>query len=111
MARSSDPAKVAVWRERFSRFAASGMKAAAFCAAEGVTQASFYAWRRQLGLAQPRRQQQGAFRQVAVSAVPVLAVHLPGGVKLEASGTNEQALRAIVRELVRTTTQSETPSC
>jgi len=109
MARSSDPAKVAVWRERFSRFETSGIKTAAFCAAEGVTLASFYAWRRQLGLAQQRRQ--GAFRQVVVSAGPALAAHLPGGVKLEASGTNEQALRAIVSELVRTTTQDQTPSC
>ncbi len=56
MACSSDPQKVAAWRERFVRLEASGLKTAEFCAAEGVSIASFYAWRRKLGLS-PTRQQ------------------------------------------------------
>jgi hypothetical protein len=107
MARSSDSAQAAVWRERFSRLAASGMTTAEFCAAERVTPASFYAWRRRLGLVQPRRRQRPAFQQVVVKTAPALAAYLPGGVKLEACGAQESALRAIVRELVRATTDRE----
>jgi len=103
MSRGSDPAKVQVWRERFSRFQASGMKGSEFCIAEGLTQGSFYAWRRKLGLAKPRPKKKSAFQRVVVSGAPALAVSLPGGVKLEASGGNEAALRAIVRELVLAT--------
>lgn len=49
MARSSDVAKVALWRERLCRWEAAGVKTAEFCQAEGVSPPSFYAWRRKLG--------------------------------------------------------------
>ncbi len=104
----SDPAKVSVWRERFERFAASKRKTAPFCAAEGVSPASFYAWRRKLGLAKPRANKKPqAFQQVVVSqqvmvhSAPALSVRLPGGVEIEAFGASEPALRVIVSELVR----------
>jgi hypothetical protein len=121
MSRSSDPLKVAAWRERFVRFAASELKTAEFCGAEGVSSASFYAWRRKLGLSQARvatnpprvsRQPgQSVFQQVLVHTAPALAARLPGGVQLEASGADEQALRTIVSELVRATREVETSSC
>jgi len=104
-----DSAKVLAWRERFERFKASERKTAQFCAAEGVSQANFYAWRRKLGLAKPRTNKKSqAFQRVMVSSVPVLAVRLPGGVEIEASGTNEQALRTIVDALVRASQNSTT---
>jgi transposase len=40
-----------VWTERLARFATAGLRPAAFCAAEGVSLASFYLWKRRL--AQP----------------------------------------------------------
>jgi hypothetical protein len=121
MARSSDPQKVAAWRERFVRFEASELGTADFFAAEGVSSASFYAWRRKLGLSQTRVAKndprvsrepgEGVFQQVLIHTAPALAVRLPGGVQLEASGVDEQALRTIVGELVRATREVETSSC
>ena len=42
-------AVVARWRERLERFESSGQSGAAFCRDEGVSQASFYKWRKRLG--------------------------------------------------------------
>ena len=36
------------WRERFSRWRRGGMSVASFCDSEGVSESSFYAWRRRL---------------------------------------------------------------
>jgi transposase len=36
------------WTERLARFATAGQTIAAFCAAEGVSEPSFYAWKRKL---------------------------------------------------------------
>jgi hypothetical protein len=36
------------WVERLARFAAAGLSPAPFCAAEGVSVASFYVWKRRL---------------------------------------------------------------
>jgi hypothetical protein len=37
-----------LWRQRLLRFECSGLSAVAFCAKEGVSTPSFYAWRRRL---------------------------------------------------------------
>jgi len=44
--RRSDPAKEKFWRKTLRGFAASGQGVRAFCAARGLTEPSFYAWRR-----------------------------------------------------------------
>ena len=113
MSRGPDPVKVSVWRERFERFEASERKTVQFCADEGVSPANFYAWRRKLGLTGPSAnkkplafQQVAVSQQVVVSSVPALAAQLPGGVKIEASGASEQALRVIVDALVRASQNS-----
>jgi hypothetical protein len=49
MARSTDPKKVALWQTRFQRYLGSGLSVARFCAAEEVSEASFYYWLRKLG--------------------------------------------------------------
>lgn len=38
-----------VWRQRLRRFASSSMTVAQFCQSEGVSQPSFYKWRKKLG--------------------------------------------------------------
>lgn len=106
----SDPAKVELWRARFARQAESGMKTAEFCVAEGVTQGSYYAWRRKLGLSSPRKKPSAGrvFQRVELNAlIPALAARLPGGILIEANGASESALRAIVRELVRSCREGE----
>jgi transposase len=44
-----DPAAAKRWAERLARFYAGPQDVAAFCAAEGVSESTFYAWRRRLG--------------------------------------------------------------
>jgi transposase-like protein len=41
-----DPAREALWRNTFKRFAASGLSVREFCKRENVTESAFYAWRR-----------------------------------------------------------------
>jgi hypothetical protein len=56
MPRRPDVARHRLWQQRFQRFARSGLKVAAFCEREGISQPSFYAWRRRLraGVPGPR---------------------------------------------------------
>src|SRR5262245_7241702 len=46
--RRPDPAREDLWRQRLQRFERSGLSAVTFCAQEGVSAPSFYAWRRRL---------------------------------------------------------------
>ncbi|HEX2462906.1 MAG TPA: transposase [Vicinamibacterales bacterium] len=109
MARSSDPAKAAQWRERLERFGSSSVSVARFCRREGVSVASFYHWRKKLavGVDSPatRRRvasQPCAFQPVTVVPTwPAIAVHLPGGARVEVPRGEVETLRVIVRELVR----------
>src|SRR5262245_57369439 len=47
-ARSRSATATRRWVERLERFAAGNLTVAAFCTAEGVSQANFYLWRRRL---------------------------------------------------------------
>jgi hypothetical protein len=53
MARPKDLGLEHTWRLRLRRQAASGLSIADFCSREGVSSASFYAWRRRLAAAPP----------------------------------------------------------
>jgi transposase len=46
--RRPDPATRHLWQQRLDRFRKSGLAVADFCEREGVSTASFYAWRRRL---------------------------------------------------------------
>lgn len=59
MARAPDPKKAALWQGRFRRFLDSGLPVARFCAAEQVSESSFYYWQKKLG-AQALRRPAGA---------------------------------------------------
>ena len=54
MPRTANAATTQLWNERMQRFARSGLRTAAFCEREGVSQPSFYAWRRPLREGSPR---------------------------------------------------------
>lgn len=49
MGRPADPELRRSWRERLSRQATSRVSVAEFCREEGVSEASFYGWRKRLG--------------------------------------------------------------
>ena len=48
MARPKDPNLERAWRQRLQRQSTSGLSIASFCAREGVSSASFQAWKRRL---------------------------------------------------------------
>jgi hypothetical protein len=48
MARPKDPQLERTWRQRLLRQTSSGLSIPAFCAREGVSSASFHAWKRRL---------------------------------------------------------------
>ena len=51
----SNPELERAWRERISAWAASGQTARAYCRDHGLSQPSFYAWRRKLRQGDGRR--------------------------------------------------------
>jgi transposase-like protein len=103
--------KAAVWRERLRRFARSGLTVARFCEHEGVSEPSFYQWRKRLQSSadEPHRKARPAFRQVAVTharpAPAGVAIELCGGTRIELPADNVALVEAVVRELVRAESQ------
>jgi transposase len=107
--RRSDPALAALWRQRLRRFDRSGLSAVAFCAKEGVSTPSFYAWRQRLRQpptapgTRPVAAPADAARLVPVRVLPVAApveVLLPGGAVLRvAPGCDLAFVRALVDTL------------
>ena len=82
-----------LWAERLQRFEKTTMTVAQFCSAEGVSQPSFYYWKRKLKSAQtqkpltPARFMPVAFQALspACSTPPEHAkatIQLPGGVRI-----------------------------
>lgn len=135
MARSTDPKKAALWQRRFRRFLDSGLPVARFCAAEHVSESSFYYWQKKLG---PRRrgramgaedhtagrgtrravtrarravtQDRSVFRPVTVvPAACGVVVRLPGGAWIEVEANQLDTIRAVVAETVRADHDLTTP--
>lgn len=76
------------WADRLERFAAAGLSPAEFCAAEGVSVASFYAWKRRLAAEQRPAAAVGEAVLLPVRLTPGPApveIALPGGAVLRLS--------------------------
>ena len=108
MARSTDSGKLALWRERFSRFSRGELAVGPFCAREHVSVASFYYWREKVGECgrrgevRPRTDRQNVFRPVTVvPASPAVRIELPGGVRIEVGTGNLEVVRAVVNVVAR----------
>src|SRR4051794_39769298 len=103
--RRPDPALEDLWRQRLQRFERSGLSALAFCADEGVSTATFYAWRLRLRQppdlrpAGPDGAADGDARLVPVRLLSVAPVEvvLPGGLVLRlAPGCDLDFVRLLV---------------
>ena len=115
MARTPDPAKQREWSDRFRRFGKSSQTVADFCRAEGVSQPSFYHWKRRLvgGRRRPsvKRRQRSAvpanprsgFRSVVITAATdavSVKVRLPGGAVIEL-GDDPLVIERVVGQLLQ----------
>lgn len=92
-------AKEAFWREILKRQAASNLSARAFCRQEGLTETTFYSWRRTISARDGDRvpaEQSPPFVPALVTSEPEykasIAIELPGGrvLRLPASTSTEQ---------------------
>ncbi len=115
----SNPLKTREWTDRFVRFENANQTVVEFCQSEGISQPSFYQWRKKLGIpkrsiipqpkpttvAAKRLTGRNNFRPVALTiphAQQGLKVRLPGGVELEL-GNDPEVILAIVKQLVEST--------
>ena len=97
------------WEARLGRYRDSGMTISEFCLREGVSTASFYQWRKRLGEnSTPRRGNpppSPVFSPVRLvtslgGGLPVIAVQLPGGTRLEIPMSDSNAVERAIQVLV-----------
>ena len=103
--------KVQEWTERLERFAASSLTVAQFCEAEGVSQQSYYHWKRRL---RADGVPTSGFRAVQVSSATTWAsqpttVQLGGGVCIEL-GDNLQVAELVVNRVLHAVVDTEAPA-
>ena len=121
MSRTPDLQLRALWRERLRRQAGSGLTIAHFCAQEGLSTATFHAWKRRLRLieladALPTPPAQPAFLPVTVrlsehasdEASPIVA-DLPNGIRLRIPTADARLACRLVRAVARARTDSGGP--
>lgn len=107
MGRKRNGQAEAEWRKRLAKFRRSGLTVAEFCRREGISQPSFYHWRRRLedgkGIAKSRRANRPAGPATVeflplhmTSAAAVAEVEFPNGVRVRVPAESIEALRAAV---------------
>ena len=99
MAGSLDSQKVLEWRRRMMRFHEGRQTVAEFCRTEGVSAPSFYQWRKRLVQRGRVAEEASGFRPVRLVGSAGVAVHLPGGTRLEVPISDPQALRLVIDTL------------
>ena len=119
MGRKPSQSTEVVWRDRLARYRKCSLTVKEFCRQEGVSDPSFYQWRKRLGIGhqgakQTRRSGDGStkaiksppFMPVKVSSskdIPsslfssvVAEVELPNGVRIRVPATQSEALRVAI---------------
>ena len=115
MGRKSSESVESVWRDRLARFRASSLTVRQFCRQEGVSDPSFYRWRKLLEEGQPgakRVRRSSVPPKTAVSqpfvpvSVPasisvatsiVAEIEFPNGVRIRVPATHSEALRIAIQ--------------
>ena len=118
MARTPDPKRHALWRDRVRRQVASGLTVAQFCAQECIARSKLYAWKHRFRVrdaANPRSTLPApqAFIPVTVrvlergSEQPLpIEADLPNGIHLQIPTANPRLACLLVRTLARARTDS-----
>jgi transposase-like protein len=107
MGRKQSQSAAAVWRDRLARFHKSGLTVAEFCRREGVSNPSFYQWRKRLRQSAPRsnrsRRPEHAEAEPLPTFVPLTIpppalaeIEFPDGVRIRVPVGNREALRAVL---------------
>jgi len=104
MGRKQSESAEMVWRDRLTRFGTSKLTVKEFCRQEGVSDPSFYQWRKRLKRVRPgvkavrasrgkRVKTPKPFVPVSVSSSTFAEVEFPNGVRVRVPATNVEALR------------------
>ena len=109
MRRKQSSGSEAVWRERLTRFDSGNQTVAEFCHREGVSNPSFYQWRKRLKHGDGHSKQSGRtdretavkdqssrFLPVNVAGLTEAEIELPNGIKIRVPATNIQVLRTAI---------------
>jgi len=109
MGRKRSSGAEAVWRERLARFDRGDWTVAEFCRREGVSNPSFYRWRKRFEQRdrQARRVEPadraasaaegpGRFLPVNVAGLTAVEIELPNGIKIRVPATNVEVLRTAI---------------
>jgi transposase len=96
-----DPKPESFWRDLIDRWRASGKPVVAFCAAQHVSQATFYAWRKRLDSCAHRTVPPApAFASVRIVPDPTADVLLPTGLVIRVPlGADPAAVARLVAAL------------
>ena len=114
MSRISSPEKAKEWTSRLRRFEQSHQTVARFCLAEGVSQPSFYSWKKKLREVTPASSLLtggSMFQAVQVTSSlprptrPETVIRLGRDVEIEL-GNDLSVVESIVKQLLATTNQS-----
>ena len=93
------------WRRRFLRFEKHPSTIKEFCRREGVSEPSFYLWRKRLGLKDAPKptpaESPTGFRPVRLLTRESLVAHLPGGMRMVVPMSEPDGLRAVIDALAR----------
>ena len=107
MGRKQSESAEVVWRDRLARFNKSNLTVAQFCQQEGVSDPTFYQWRKRLKGSgrkaklfrrpeSPRNVKSRPFVPVNVSASMFTEIEFPNGVRVRVPATNAEALRMAI---------------
>jgi hypothetical protein len=119
MGRKPSPSTAAVWRERLARFGECQLTVKEFCRREGVSEPSFYHWRKRLDRGRTVAKQtrrSGGEPTKAIKSLPFLPVkvssagddchtafnaawaevELPDGLRIRVPATHSEALRVVI---------------
>jgi transposase-like protein len=100
-AKQRDPQRERLWRRTMSAWQSSGLSVRQYCLGHGLTEASFYYWRRELRRRDAQRLPSLASEFVPVTVVPAatLEVRCPSGHVVSLPTANVATLRMLFAAL------------